>query len=145
MKLLIVESPAKAKTIEKYLGEDYLVKASVGHIRDLPKSNKQAIDIKNGFVPNYEIVKAKEKTVKELKQFAKKAKEVILATDLDREGEAIAWHVAEILELKNPKRIVFNESPLWSLGRTGSVPFFANYYGKRARNQNFPIRKIFCS
>src|SRR3989344_757301 len=109
MKLLIVESPAKAKTIEKYLGEDYLVKASVGHIRDLPKSNKQAIDIKNGFVPNYEIVKAKEKTVKELKQFAKKAKEVILATDLDREGEAIAWHVAEILELKNPKRIVFNE------------------------------------
>jgi len=108
-KLLIVESPAKAKTIEKYLGAGYKVKSSVGHIRDLPKSNKEAIDIKGGFIPHYEISKGKEKVVKELKEAAKKADEVLLATDPDREGEAIAWHLAEALKLKNPKRIVFNE------------------------------------
>lgn len=109
MKLVIVESPAKAGTIEKYLGDDYSVKSSVGHIRDLPKSNKKAVDIEAGFVPHYEISKGKEKVVKELQGAAKKVDEVILATDLDREGEAIAWHLAEALNLKNPKRIVFNE------------------------------------
>ena len=109
MKLVIVESPAKAKTIEKYLGKDFTVRASVGHIRDLPKSSKNAIDIEGGFVPNYQTVTAKEDVIKELQKVAKKSDEVILATDPDREGEAIAWHVAEALQLKSPKRIVFNE------------------------------------
>ena len=108
-KLVIVESPAKAKTIEKYLGSGFTVRASVGHVRDLPKSNKKAIDIEKGFVPNYEVVKQKQSTISELSQLAKKADEVILATDPDREGEAIAWHLKEVLGLKNPKRIVFNE------------------------------------
>jgi len=108
-KLLIVESPAKAKTIEKYLDNKYTVKASVGHIRDLPKSNKNAIDIDAGFVPHYEISKGKEAVVAELIKLAQKADEVVLATDPDREGEAIAWHVAEAMGLKKPKRVVFNE------------------------------------
>ena len=109
MKLLIVESPAKAKTISKYLDGAYTVKASVGHIRDLPKSNKKAIDIAAGFVPHYEISPGKEKVVDEIRSLAKKADEVILATDPDREGEAIAWHIAEATKLKNPKRVVFHE------------------------------------
>lgn len=108
-KLLIVESPAKSKTISKYVGKDYIVKASVGHIRDLPKSNKKAIDIGGGFVPTYEISKGKEEVVSELNKLAKKSSEVILATDPDREGEAIAWHIKEACDLKNPKRIVFYE------------------------------------
>jgi len=109
MKLVIVESPAKAKTIEKYLGEGFVVRASVGHIRDLPKSNKDAVDIEGGFVPRYQIVKEKQKVIDELHSEAAKADEVILATDPDREGEAIAWHLAETIGLKKPKRIVFNE------------------------------------
>ncbi len=109
MKLLIVESPAKAKTISKYLDDKYTVRASVGHVRDLPKSNKNAIDIDAGFVPNYEISKGKEDIINELKKLAKKSDEVLLATDPDREGEAIAWHLKEILKLKDPKRVVFNE------------------------------------
>ena len=107
--LVIVESPAKAKTIAKYLNHEYEVKASVGHIRDLPKSNKNAIDLEAGFVPHYVIVPGKEKIVNELKQLAQNAQEVILATDPDREGEAIAWHIKEAIGLKNPKRIVFHE------------------------------------
>jgi DNA topoisomerase-1 len=98
MKLLIVESPAKAKTIGKYIGKDYEVVASVGHVRDLPKSNKKAIDIEGGFIPHYEISKGKERVVEEIKKLAKKADEIILATDPDREGEAIAWHLAEIIK-----------------------------------------------
>lgn len=105
MKLLIVESPSKARTIEKYLegasanlADKYTVRASVGHIRDLPKSNKKAIDIEAGFVPHYEISKGKEKVVHELQTLARKADEVILATDPDREGEAIAWHIEELLK-----------------------------------------------
>jgi DNA topoisomerase-1 len=109
MKLLIVESPAKAKTISKYLDGKYVVKASVGHIRDLPKSNRKAIDISAGFVPHYEISPGKEKVVQEIRELADKADEVILATDPDREGEAIAWHIAEATNLKNPKRVVFHE------------------------------------
>ena len=111
IKLTIVESPAKAKTIEKYLGKDYVVKASIGHIRDLPKNNKKAIDIDNGFIPHYEISKGKEKVVTDLKKSAQKADEIILATDPDREGEAIAWHIAEILGLDESKikRIAFHE------------------------------------
>ncbi|MDP3996474.1 MAG: type I DNA topoisomerase [bacterium] len=98
MKLLIVESPAKAKTISKYLDNEYTVRASVGHIRDLPKSNKKAISIEGGFVPHYEIVKGKEKVVSELKALAERADEIVLATDLDREGEAIAWHLSELFK-----------------------------------------------
>jgi DNA topoisomerase-1 len=109
MKLVIVESPSKAKTIEKYLGEGYTVRASVGHIRDLPKTNKQAIDIQAGFVPKYVISEGKEKVISELKTLAKKAKEVILATDPDREGEAIAWHLSEVLHIPHAQRIVFHE------------------------------------
>ena len=109
MKLLIVESPAKAKTIEKYLKGVYEVHASVGHIRDLPKNNKKAIDIEHGFIPHYEISKGKEKIVNEIQKLAKKADEVLLATDPDREGEAIAWHIKEACNLKNPKRVVFHE------------------------------------
>lgn len=97
MKLLIVESPSKAKTIEKYLEGAYTVRASVGHIRDLPKSNKTAIDIEAGFVPHYEISKGKEKVVHDLQGLAEKATSVLLATDPDREGEAIAWHIEKIL------------------------------------------------
>ncbi len=109
--LVIVESPAKAKTIEKYLGTGYTVKASVGHVRDLPKSNKNAIDIDSGFVPHYEVVKNKEKVISELRAAVKEADEVILATDPDREGEAIAWHLYEALKLPKTKtkRIAFNE------------------------------------
>ncbi len=108
-KLLIVESPAKAKTISKYLDGAYTVRASVGHIRDLPKSNKNAIDIEKGFIPHYEISKGKEKVVHELGALAKKSDEILLATDPDREGEAIAWHLSEALKLKKPKRVVFHE------------------------------------
>src|ERR1700761_735192 len=109
MKLVIVESPAKAKTIEKYLGDGFTVRASVGHIRDLPKSNKDAVDIEGGFVPRYQIVAEKQKVIDEPESEAKKAKEIILATDPDREGEAIAWHLAQTMGLKKPKRIVFHE------------------------------------
>ncbi len=114
MKLVIVESPAKAKTIEKYLeaidpSGDFRVRASVGHVRDLPKNNKKAIDIEGGFVPHYEVVPGKVEVIEELRTLAKKAKEVILATDPDREGEAIAWHIKEELKLKKPERIVFHE------------------------------------
>src|SRR6185503_7608839 len=109
MKLLIVESPAKAKTISKYLDGKYTVKASIGHIRDLPKSNKKAIDIEGGFIPHYEISKGKEKVVDELRALAKKADEILLATDPDREGEAIAWHIKEAIGLKKPRRVVFHE------------------------------------
>src|SRR3990167_1452346 len=102
MKLLIVESPSKAKTIEKYLEGAYTVRASVGHIRDLPKSNKEAIDVEGGFIPRYEISKGKEKVVHELQGLSAKADEVLLATDPDREGEAIAWHIEELLH-ENPE------------------------------------------
>ncbi len=108
-KLLIVESPAKAKTISKYLEGEYKVVASVGHIRDLPKSNKKAIDIEGGFVPHYEISKGKEKVVSEIQSLAKKADEVLLATDPDREGEAIAWHLAELIKGSKPKRVTYHE------------------------------------
>jgi DNA topoisomerase-1 len=109
MKLLIVESPAKAKTISKYLDGQYTVKASVGHIRDLPKSNKSAIDVEAGFVPRYEVSPDKKKVVSEIKKLAEASEEVLLATDPDREGEAIAWHVAEACKIKSPKRVVFHE------------------------------------
>src|SRR5579872_2853386 len=107
--LVVVESPAKAKTIKKYLGSKFEVLASKGHIKDLPK--KLGIDIEKGFQETYEVVPGKEKVVQELKAAAKTAQEILLATDPDREGEAIAWHLAE--ELKQPrkhaKRVEFHE------------------------------------
>ena len=109
MQLVIVESPSKAKTIGKYLSRDYHVVASVGHVRDLPKSNKAAIDIQGGFVPHYVVVKGKEHIIDEIKKRSKKAKRVILATDLDREGEAIAWHIVEACNIARPERVVFHE------------------------------------
>ena len=108
--LVIVESPAKAKTIEKFLGKEFAVKSSFGHIRDLPKSGL-SIDIAKGFVPTYEIPKEKSKLVSELSKAAAAAKTVWLASDEDREGEAIAWHLTEVLGLsvESTKRIVFHE------------------------------------
>ena len=108
--LVIVESPAKAKTIEKFLGKEFVVKSSFGHIRDLPKK-ELSIDIENGFVPTYEIPGEKSKLVTELSKAAAAAKTVWLASDEDREGEAIAWHLTEVLGLsvENTKRIVFHE------------------------------------
>lgn len=108
--LLIVESPAKAKTIEKYLGADFTVKSSYGHVRDLDK-NDNAVDIANNFAPRYVVSPDKQKVIKELKELAKKVDEVWLATDEDREGEAISWHLCQVLGLneKTTKRIVFRE------------------------------------
>src|SRR5882724_10624290 len=108
--LLIVESPAKAKTIEGYLGKDFIVKSSYGHIRDLVKS-EDAIDINNNFAQKYEVPADKKQVVSELKKLAKEAEMVWLASDEDREGEAISWHLFETLGLKDAttKRIVFHE------------------------------------
>ena len=109
--LLIVESPAKSKTIEKYLGSDYKVVASMGHIRNLANSGKYGlgIDVDNNFKPTYENIKGKSKVIKELKSLVKDSEFVYLATDPDREGEAISWHLKEALNLKDYKRIEFNE------------------------------------
>ena len=108
--LIIVESPAKVKTIKKFLGAGYAVQASVGHVRDLPKSSI-GVDEANGFAPHYEVIAGKEKVVASLREAAAKADVVYLAPDPDREGEAIAWHVAELVKDKNAniKRIQFNE------------------------------------
>ncbi|MBU1327370.1 type I DNA topoisomerase [Patescibacteria group bacterium] len=107
MQLIIVESPTKARTLTRFLGKDYRVEASMGHIRDLPKA-ALGVDIDHDFAPSYVIPKVKQKRVTELKEMAKKAKSIILATDPDREGEAIAWHVSELLKCEG-KRIVFHE------------------------------------
>ena len=108
--LVIVESPSKAKTIGKYLGPEYTVKASMGHLRDLPKST-MGVDIENGFEPEYQPLDAKADLIEELRKSAKKADNIYLATDPDREGEAISWHLKELLELPEEKthRVTFNE------------------------------------
>ncbi len=107
--LVIVESPSKAKTIQKYLGREYIVKASVGHIKDLPKS-KLGVDPKKGFDPDYQVIPAKVKIIEELKKFSKDVPTLYLATDPDREGEAIAWHINEELKARGKKvhRVLFN-------------------------------------
>ncbi|HWF57674.1 MAG TPA: toprim domain-containing protein, partial [Candidatus Dormibacteraeota bacterium] len=105
-RLIIVESPSKARTLAKFLGAGYTVKASMGHVRDLPKS-KIGVDIEGGFVPEYEVIKGKEKQIKELRAASKKADSTLLAADPDREGEAIAWHIAQALKLDDPDRVVF--------------------------------------
>ena len=109
-KLVIVESPSKAKSIQKYLGKDYNVVSSKGHIRDLPAA-KLSVDVKNDFAPKYAVIKGKEKLVKELKELAETAEAVILAADPDREGEAISWHLATLLDLdmNDNNRVKFNE------------------------------------
>src|SRR5437879_8161627 len=108
--LVVVESPAKAKTINKYLGRDYKVVASMGHIRDLPKS-KLGVDVENGFAEHYESIASRKKVIKELKDAAKDATDIYVATDPDREGEAIGWHLAQELGGKKRKihRLMFNE------------------------------------
>lgn len=108
-KLLIVESPAKARTIQQYLGSSYEVLASVGHVRDLPKSNKDAVDVEHGFTPKYVIPAEKREVIERIQKAAKKADEIFLATDPDREGEAIAWHIKEAVGMKKPMRVVFHE------------------------------------
>ena len=115
--LVIVESPAKARTINKYLGDDYAVTSSIGHIRDLParapKGTKQpvpGVDLEHDFKPTYEVLKGKNTLASDLKKAAKVAKDVWFASDLDREGEAIAWHLAELLNVDptKAKRVIFN-------------------------------------
>lgn len=108
--LVIVESPAKAKTIERYLGKKYKVKASIGHVRDLPRS-QMGIDTENNYEPKYITIRGKGPVLQELKTAAKKAKKVYLAADPDREGEAIAWHLATALNIDKDSdcRVVFNE------------------------------------
>lgn len=108
--LVIVESPAKAKTVNHYLGEDYVVKASMGHVRDLPKK-QLGVDVKADFQPTYQVIPEKKKIVAELKKAARDSEQVILAADPDREGEAISWHLSQLLEEDNPRifRAVFHE------------------------------------
>ena len=109
-KLVIVESPAKAKSIGKYLGRGYEVVASMGHLRDLPKSTL-GVDVDNDFQPRYIPIRGKDKTIKEIKAKVAKASHVYLATDPDREGEAISWHLAALLnlDLTEKNRVTFNE------------------------------------
>src|SRR3989304_5400199 len=115
MQLIIVESPTKARTLSRFLGKDYKIEASMGHVRDLPKA-KLGVDVEKNFEPEYVIPRAKRKTVEHIRDISKSAKNIILATDPDREGEAIAWHVQQLVagnqkENNSPKfqRIVFHE------------------------------------
>ncbi len=106
--LIIVESPAKARTLKRFLGDRFDVLASMGHVRDLPQK-EMGVEVDDGFKPHYEVVESRRKTINELRSATKKDRDVILASDPDREGEAIAWHLAEVLKLRDPKRIEFHE------------------------------------
>jgi DNA topoisomerase I len=106
--LIIVESPAKARTLKRFLGDRFDVRASMGHVRDLPE-RQLAVDVEQDFQPRYEVVEGRKQTITDLKKALKGQREVILASDPDREGEAIAWHLAEVLRLAGPKRIEFHE------------------------------------
>ena len=131
--LVIVESPAKAKTINKYLGKNFIVKASLGHIKDLPKRDL-AVDVENGFKPKYEVIEGKKKLIQELKDAAKKVDSIYLAADPDREGEAICWHLQEELKSKKtveegaPKiyRVMFNEITKKSIEKAFETPALVN-------------------
>src|SRR5437870_8706854 len=128
--LVIVESPAKAKTINKYLGKQYVVKASLGHIKDLPKKDL-SVDVENGFEPRYEVIESKKKLIAELKQTAKKVAEVYLAADPDREGEAICYHLQQELQGKadlGPKiyRVMFNEITKKAIQKAFETPSQVN-------------------
>ena len=124
--LVIVESPKKAKSIHKFLGSDYVVKASMGHVRDLPK-RKLGLDVEHGYKPSYEIVPTKKETIGELKRAAARASMVYLATDPDREGEAIAWHLQQALDLgdERVRRVTFHEiterAVKEAFGRSGPI------------------------
>ena len=123
--LVVVESPAKAKTIGKYLGRGYRVRATIGHVRDLPEK-KIGIDIENGFEPEYVTIPGKEKTLADLKSVARDSREILLATDPDREGEAIAWHVAGQIRRKKAARqsgaFSFTRSPATQCRRRSPTP-----------------------
>src|SRR5437016_10002797 len=128
--LVIVESPAKAKTINKCLGKQYVVKASLGHIKDLPKKDL-SVDVENGFEPRYEVIESKKKLIAELKQTAKKVAEVYLAADPDREGEAICYHLQQELQGKadlGPKiyRVMFNEITKKAIQKAFETPSQVN-------------------
>ena len=127
--LVIVESPAKAKTIEKFLGKDYKVESSFGHIADLP-SKELGVDVEGDFKPNYQVSKDKKDVVKKLKDLASKADMVWLASDEDREGEAIAWHLAETLKLDKAKtkRIVFHEITKTAIQQAVENPRYIDYH-----------------
>ncbi|TEB06722.1 DNA topoisomerase 1 [Pelotomaculum schinkii] len=126
--LVIVESPAKAKTISKFLGKKYFVKASMGHVRDLPKS-QFGVDVKNGFSPKYITIRGKGETIKDLKTAVKKADQVLIASDPDREGEAIAWHIQKLLEMGEgePCRIEFNEITKPAVQKAVNQPRLIDY------------------
>ena len=121
--LLIVESPAKARTLKKYLGPDFEVKASVGHVVDLPPS-RLGVDLKADFQPEYQVIKGKEAVVKDLKKAAAKAQEIYLAPDPDREGEAIAWHIAEQLggAPERYHRVLFHELTKGAIAKAVAAP-----------------------
>ena len=123
--LVLLESPGKIKKIQDYLGSDYIVKASFGHVQDLDKSTL-SVDIQNNFEPNYIITQDKKKVVKELQALAKDCKQVILAADGDREGEAIAWSLSKVLKLQNPKRIIFHEITKTSILKALENPTIIN-------------------
>src|SRR5271165_2575970 len=131
--LVIVESPAKAKTINKYLGKNFVVMASLGHIKDLPKRDL-AVDVDNGFKPSYEVIEGKKKLIQQLKDAAKKVDNIYLAADPDREGEAICWHLQEELKPKKgsadagPKilRVMFNEITKKSIEKAFEKPAMVN-------------------
>ncbi len=119
--LIIVESPAKARTLKRFLGDRFDVRASMGHVRDLPEK-EIAVDVEAGFKPRYEVVESRRKTIGELRSAAKSDVDVILASDPDREGEAIAWHLAEVLKLRAPKRIEFHEITADAVKRALEAP-----------------------
>src|SRR5438270_1133608 len=130
--LVIVESPAKAKTINKYLGKQYIVKASLGHVKDLPKKDL-SVDVENGFTPKYEVIEGKKKLMAELREAVKKVDSVYLAADPDREGEAICWHLQEELQAKKKVagapaffRVMFNEITKASIQKAFEKPLMVN-------------------
>ncbi len=141
-KLLIVESPAKARTIQQYLGNEYEVLASVGHVRDLPKSNKDAVDIEDGFVPRYVISPDKREVIERIKRAASTASDIFLATDPDREGEAIAWHIKEAVGLKEPKRVVFHEITKAAVEEALAHPRLIDEHLRRAQEARRVLDRI---
>jgi len=149
--LVIVESPAKARTINKYLGSDYVVMASVGHVRDLPDKNPKGVkdpipgvDLDNDFKPTYQVIKGKAKTMAELKQAAKNSSSIWFATDLDREGEAIAWHLAQALKVKpeNSNRVVFNAITKKEIEKAFHNPRLINMYKVNAQQARRILDRI---
>ncbi len=140
--LLIVESPAKARTIQQYLGNQYEVLASIGHVRDLPKSNKDAVDIEDGFVPRYVVPAEKREVIERIKKAASTASEIYLATDPDREGEAIAWHIKEAVGLKSPKRVVFHEITKAAVEEAISHPRLIDEHLRRAQEARRVLDRI---